>query len=109
VTETYAVAVSNRRHLRPGYPAAELALPSRQMWAWHYAQWRILILASLERASGLLGQLESWNGSKAQGTLTKEDHDAILQRPAPILLWRGFAHQEDVLVHSRPDSVPRIL
>jgi hypothetical protein len=29
---------------------------------------RILIFASLERASGLLGQLESWNGSKTQGT-----------------------------------------
>jgi hypothetical protein len=63
---------------------------------------RILILASMERASGLLSQLESWNGSKTQGTLTKEDHDAILQLPAPILLWRGPAHQEDVSVHPRP-------
>ena len=40
-------------------------------------------MASLERASGLLDQPESWNGSKTQGTLTKEDHDEILQRPAP--------------------------
>src|SRR4029079_10936723 len=35
------------------------------------SQCRILILASLARAAGLLVPLESWNGSKTQGALTR--------------------------------------
>lgn len=45
---------------------------------------RILILASLERASGLFDQLESWNGSKTRGTLSEEHGDEILQRATRV-------------------------